>query len=176
MRIFRNPRAWVVIIGFALTQQVLAAAPPSVFPHSQTIPMAQTGAVIIKSTFLHNSDGVSGISEAAGIFTNLDSQKVNCPKSEASCTIVISMNVQANGGENTANQWAICALIDGNYVDDCPYAGELPADGTYAYGYELESMSVAPGSLVVEVQVYSFDGLLVGYWQIQYLEYEPAAA
>jgi hypothetical protein len=175
MRIFRNPRAWVVIIGFALAQQVLAA-PPSVFPPSQTSPRAETGAVKLTSTVLHNSDGASGITEAAGDFTNLDKQKVSCPKTATSCTVVISMNVQATGGANAGNEWAICTLVDGTYVDSCPYAGELLADGNYGYGYELESVSVAPGTHVVEVQVYSYYGLTVGYWQTQYLVYEPDGA
>jgi hypothetical protein len=138
--------------------------------------MTVAGAAKLLSTVLHNSGGVSGITEAAGEFTNMDKQKVNCPKTATSCTIVISMNVQANGGENTGNEWAICALVDGAYVDSCPYTGELLPDGNYAYGYELESTSVAPGSHVVEVQVFSYYGLTVGYWQTQYLVYEPDGA
>jgi hypothetical protein len=176
MSILGSPRIWAAVISFAAAQPALAAAPASVFPdlHVQrTAPPAPAGSEVIISTYIHNSGGYSGIAEPAGAFTQIDSQVVTCPKSDASCTFTVTANVQATGGANASNEWAICPIVDSTYIDNCPFIGELPADGNYGTGNVLQSISVAPGKHTVSVQVVSYDGATVGYYQIQYSAYKP---
>jgi hypothetical protein len=173
MSILGSPLSWAAIIGLAAAQPALAAA-PSIFSGHQAAPPAKAaGSLKILDTFMHNSDGASGISEPAGTFVQIDSQNVTCPASAGSCTIVVSADVEASGGANTSNEWAIPVIVDGSYVDSAPYEGELLADGNYSAGSELQSVSVAPGKHTVAVQIVSFYGATVGYYQIQYSVYKP---
>jgi len=176
MSILGSPRIWAAIIGFAAVQPALAAAPASVFPnlHAQhRVLPPQAGSEKIISTFVHNSDDYSGIVDAANTFVQIDSQEVTCPASAGSCTFTVAANVQATGGANAGNEWAILALVDGASIDFGPFQGELLADGNYTTGYELQSVSVAPGKHTLSAQVYSYYGATVGYYQIQYSAYKP---
>jgi len=174
MRFLTNPGLWAAVIGFAAAQPALAAPPRSIFQgsHAQGAMMPPAaGSERIISTFFHNTE--SGIVETAGAFTTIDSLDVTCPKANASCTVVIAANVQASGGANAGNLWAILPVVDSTYLDNGPVQGELLADATYSTGYELQTISVPPGKHTLSVQVYSYDGLTVGYQQIQYSMYKP---
>lgn len=165
--------AW---IGFATAHPALAATPTaflsSSFPTLRALPPAANVEKLI-STFIHNSDAPSFITDPAQTFVTIDTQKVTCPVSAGSCTIAIAANVQASGGVNAGNAWAIAPEVDGSPVNGGPVQGELLPDGNYATGYEYQSVSVPAGKHQLGVQVYSADGATVGYYQIQYFVYKP---
>ena len=175
MSILGSPRIWAAIVSFVAAQPALAAAPASVFPDLRTPQVVRplaAGAETIISTFFHNTVN-TGISEAAGTFVQIDSQAVTCPAAPGTCTVTVGANVEASGGANATNEWAICVLVDGVYADSCPYQGELLADGNYSAGYELQSVSVPKGKHTLSVQVFSYSGLTLGYYTIQYSNYKP---
>jgi hypothetical protein len=175
MSILGSPRIWAAVVSFAAAQPALAAVPASVFPDlraPQVVRPLAAGAETIISTFIHNTLN-TGITESAGTFVQIDSQTLTCPAAPGTCTVSVAANVEASGGANASNNWAICVLVDGVYADSCPYQGELLADSSYSTGYELQSVSVPKGKHTLSVQVFSFDGLTLGYYTIQYSNYKP---
>jgi hypothetical protein len=167
------PLAWAAFFGFAMAQ-VTFAAPKSVFPDQSTdgaIPMAPVGSMKIVNTFMHTLD--LDTVEAAETFVEIDSLSVTCPKTQTSCTIVFGMNIQATGGDNANNHWAICAVVDGSLVNGCPWQGELLPDANYGSAFSQQATTVTPGKHALQVQVYSEFGLTVGYVTIQYSVYAP---
>src|ERR1700722_13622751 len=106
------------VLAAAVAQPTLAAAQPSVF-QDQGAPLPPSNPVSEKiiSTYVHNSGGPSGIVEAAGAFTQIDDATVSCPTSAKTCTVTVAADVEANGGAHTGNEWAICTVVDGTFVD-----------------------------------------------------------
>lgn len=97
-------------------------------------------------------------------FNNLDTQQTwNCTNSSG-CTVVVSAMVQIqNGGD-----WAICAVVDGNYINPpCPYQGNLPDAGTNGYvtGNGEQNWLVSQGSHTVQTQLYVTNPDTLGNWQ-----------
>ena len=174
MRHLGHPGLWAALLFCAAAQTGLAASPAAFpgLPSRSTLP-PQTGSEKILSTFIHNSNGPSGIVESPYTFAQVDTIALDCPATQTSCTFTIAANVQLGGPSQTGNAWAIAVLVDGNYVNGGPFQGELPADGYYATGYELQSASVAPGKHTVSVGVISLLGATVGYYQIEYSAYKP---
>lgn len=109
--------------------------------------------------------GSGGTALNAG-FNNVDAQQTwNCTYSSG-CTITVSSMIQIqNGGD-----WAICAVVDGNYINPpCPYQGNLPDAGTNGYvtGNGQQNYIVGQGSHTVQVQVYVTTATTLGNWQTQ---------
>ena len=126
MSILGSPRIWAAIIGFAAVQPALAAPSASVFPDhraQRNVLPPQAGTEQIVSTFVHNGD--SDVTEAAGTFQQINSQNLTCPASAGTCTFTIAANVEASGGANASNQWAICSLVDGTYSRFVPLHGRV---------------------------------------------------
>ena len=99
-------------------------------------------------------------------FNNVDAtQTWNCTYSEG-CTITVSSMIQiGNGGD-----WAICAVVDGNYINPpCPYQGNLPDAGSNGFvtGNGQQNWLVSQGSHTIQVQVYVTSATTLGNWQTQ---------
>ena len=97
-------------------------------------------------------------------FNNVDTQQTwNC-KYSSGCTIGVSAMIQlANGGD-----WAICAVVDGNYINPpCPYQGNLPDAGTNGYvtGNSEQNWLVSQGDHTVQTQVYVTNSTTLANWQ-----------
>jgi len=119
---------------------------------------------------VHGKGGIfqygSGGNALSPGFNNVDTQQTwNCTYSEG-CTITVSAMVQIqNGGD-----WAICAVVDGNYINPpCPYQGNLPDSGTNGYvtGNGQQNWVVGQGSHTVQVQVYVSTATTLANWQTQ---------
>ncbi len=123
------------------------------------------------ATFL--TQGEPSTSEAGGIYPSIDTPTTFfCPNK--TCTLVITQNVQVNGGDASGNAWAIGCNLDSN-IDACPgyYQGETDVDGTYSTGTELSTLSVTHGSHTVYSWIYSWYGLTLSYYNISYQLYIP---
>jgi hypothetical protein len=70
------------------------------------------------------SSGFYGATSSTAV-TQLDSETVNCKAKKGSCVLEMSAMIQQCSftGEFAANLYAVQALVDGNYVDNGPYAG-----------------------------------------------------
>ncbi|HTT85140.1 MAG TPA: hypothetical protein VMF67_16810 [Rhizomicrobium sp.] len=122
--------------------------------------VAQPGGTIkLKGNIIQYGSG--GTTLNAG-FNNLDTaQTWNCTGSTG-CTIGVSAMVQLGNGGN----WAICAVVDGNYINPpCPYQGNLPDTGSYVTGNSQQSYTVSSGSHTVQTQVYVTSSTTLANWQ-----------
>jgi len=123
---------------------------------------------VLPGGVIHGKGGViqygSGGNTLSGGFNNVDSPTTwDCTYSEG-CTITTSAMIQiGNGGD-----WAICAVVDGNYINPpCPYQGNLPDSGSngYVVGNSQQNYLVAEGSHTIQTQVYVSSSTSLENWQ-----------
>jgi hypothetical protein len=123
------------------------------------------------ATFL--TQGVPETAEGAEVFFTIDSPTTFYCPNRTGCTLVITQNVEVNGGDASGNLWAIGCNVDSVSVCDGYWQGETLVDGNYSTGTELSTLSVTRGSHTVNSWVYSFDGLTLAYYNISYQLYIP---
>src|SRR5439155_20495485 len=97
-------------------------------------------------------------------FNNVDTQQTWDCTNSSGCTITTSAMIQiGNGGD-----WAICAVVDGNYINPpCPYQGNLPDSGSNGYvtGNSQQSYPVSTGSHTIQTHVYVTTSTSLAHWQ-----------
>lgn len=120
----------------------------------------QPGGVIhLKGTIIQY--GAGGTTLNAG-FNNVDTAQTWTCKGTKGCTITVSAMLQVGNGGN----WAICGVVDGNYINpSCPYQGSLPDTGSYVVGNSQQNYTVSAGSHTVSTQVYVSSSTTLENWQ-----------
>jgi hypothetical protein len=151
----------LIAAGTAITISAFIAPATA---HDSSSPVAR----VVKPGIIHGRGsiiqyGSSGAALVAG-FNNVDTpQTWNC-KYSAGCTITVSAMIQLqNGGD-----WAICAVVDGNYINPpCPYQGNLPDPGTNGFvtGNSQQNWLVSQGSHTVQTQIYVSSATTLGNWE-----------
>jgi hypothetical protein len=130
-------------------------------------PAKASGLKLLSSIF---GEGEPGTSIVSG-FTTFDTHTVTCPKS--ACLVEIDIEDGVIGYSSTPVQWAICGQVDELFADEgCPYAGEIPADGTPVAGHAHQLFSVAQGQHAVGAQTYlESGGAFQGIYYVSYRVY-----
>jgi len=147
------------VAGIALT--ISASIAPAVANHKSS----PTGGAVPPG-IIHGRGGIiqygSGGNTLSAGFNNVDAQQTwNCTYSSG-CTITVGAMVQVGNGGN----WAICAVVDGNYINPpCPYQGSLPDTGSYVTGSSAQNYTVSQGSHTVQTQIYVTSSTTLGNWQ-----------
>jgi hypothetical protein len=75
----------------------------------------------------------------------------------------------------SGNAWAICALIDGNYMSEpnCPYLGYIPNDGFFfANSFMQTASKLSPGSHTLKTQIYTSNGGTIENYALIYHVYK----
>jgi hypothetical protein len=116
------------------------------------------------------------VSITASTFTPIDpALKFTCP--HGGCTLTADLHVQVGEGSDTFNEWALCATIDGVYMQPtgaCPYVGEVPTDGSFeARSFEFIQSGVTAGSHSIQSVIFVTDGALLATYDITYRLYTP---
>jgi hypothetical protein len=164
------PVAAAVLVGFSTSSFAAAQADASGIRRGGLHGVTQTGAHKFVNTTIDWDN--SGVSAAAG-FTTIDTNKVTCANN-AGCTIDFGIMMQVGNNSVATNRYAICALVDGNYINPgCPFQGEVPTDGTYLVGNYRGNYKVAKGSHTVSFQAYIDDAAFVEEWQANYTVLKP---
>jgi hypothetical protein len=105
-------------------------------------------------------------------YNTIDTTKVVC--GQPTCSIAVDMSTQVGANQTAGNQWASCAVVDGNYASDgCGYIGELPADSTYVSGSVRQTFAVTKGKHTVSVQIYVEAAATAGNYDVQYQVLTP---
>lgn len=108
--------------------------------------------------------GAGGTTLNSG-FNDLDTSESWDCKDKKGCTIAVSAMVQI-GSATTSGNWAICATVDGNYINPaCPYQGSIPGTGSYVTGNSQQSYTVAMGTHTVQTTVYVTPSTTLENWQ-----------
>jgi hypothetical protein len=123
--------------------------------------------------------GESDVEITAATFTSIDSPlKFTCPT--GGCTVSVEVNAQMGGTTDTSNFFAVCGLLDGNFMpppgggNGCPYVGETQVDGGYSVGtFVFTQSGVHAGSHTLQSQVFINQGALLGNYSITYRLYTP---
>jgi len=141
--------------------------------HSQKPSQSQAFNRSLKSTTMNYDEPLVTVS--ADTFTNIDSPlSFTCP--HGGCTLTADIHAQVGEGGPSFNEWAICALLDGNIMppNACPYVGELATDGSFsASSFEFVQTGVTAGHHSIQSQIFMNEGGLLATYEITYRLYTP---
>jgi len=154
-------------VRFAVPTEEFAGAitSPNIHPPS---PPSET----IVQTFLTEGDYDATVSGGAYTWEDIGTP-VHC--AYATCTINVTMNANTGLNSTSANNWALCLMVDSSLFDPygCPYLGNNPTDGSFAAASTTQSIQVARGSHKAAVYVYSDYGVYLGEYQNTYRIFRP---
>jgi hypothetical protein len=95
---------------------------------------------------------------------------IKCPW--PGCTLEIEQTAQVGDEDYTTNGWGLGVLIDGTtwlYTS----VGDVPSDGNFAVGTSDQSTPLTPGKHTVQSFIWSYDGLYLGAYHMNYRVYVP---
>jgi hypothetical protein len=76
-----------------------------------------------------------------------------CPAS--GCTFGFQDMIQVGNSGTSGNRWAICGLVDGNFVNPpCPFQGIVLGSGLFSVGNSLQTFHSAAGPHTLQLFVY----------------------
>jgi hypothetical protein len=112
-------------------------------------------------------------------YTSIDSPlKFTCPT--GGCTVSVEVNAQIGGSTDASNLFAVCGLLDGNFMpppgngEGCPYVGETLVDGGYSAGtFVFTQSGVHAGNHTLQSQIFVADGAVLANYSITYRLYTP---
>lgn len=159
--------AWGIMGTAAQAGHTLSASPTGSGSHPAQINAAKK----LVNTVIHGT--FSGATVGSG-FQAIDTPfTFSCPGT-TTCTYEVDENVQV-GTSTSGNAWAICAVIDGNYMSEpnCPYLGYIPNDGFFYGGSFAQSIhGISPGNHTLSTQIYSANGLTIDNYALIYHVYK----
>lgn len=171
--------AWGALEVFAGSST--KAAPKVVFPAGTKISKLQPiGANAFQSTKLIHTyliDDLADIGYTTGNFTQVGpTTTINCnPPNQfnGSCGLEAQVNIQALGTIDGQNA-AVCTLVDGSFVDACPFIGSLFTTH-YANSTGMAAINLPVGTHTVSEVFFSgqFDGAdaSIAYYSYSYRVY-----
>ena len=108
--------------------------------------------------------GVYGSTSTTSV-TNLDNESVNC-KSKSGCVLEMSAMIQqcSLSGAFAANLYATQVLVDGNFVDNGPYAGGTSTSHVCDIQNWQGAYPVAAGSHTVTFDAYESSAAFIAQW------------
>ncbi|HEX4159180.1 MAG TPA: hypothetical protein VHY79_11945 [Rhizomicrobium sp.] len=161
-----------VLCGMVFAAQAAAAAEsrstgitPQAQPVQPPIPAAEHKMI---ASFVDSGNPQSQLSAGANV---IEIGTVTCPKSESSCTLILSAMDQV-AFPASATQWAIQMLVDGAYADSSPVQDILPANGIDV-GSWMGDYPVAPGKHTITFQTYVEVPALQAQWSVNYTVAKP---
>lgn len=101
-----------------------------------------------------------------------DPTTIKCPFFRG-CTLEIEQSVDVGGVTSSGNWWGPFVQVDGSYTDYSPPVGETPTDGSYVLVTSNQSTPLTPGKHTVQSFVYSYFGLYICSYHINYRVYIP---
>lgn len=111
------------------------------------------------------ASGLYGVTSSTAV-TNLDNETVNCKSKSGSCVLALSAMVQqcSFSGTFAANLYAIQTLVDGNYVDNGPYAGGTSTSHVCDIQNWQGTYAVGSGSHTVTYDAYESSAAYLAQW------------
>jgi hypothetical protein len=103
--------------------------------------------------------------------------KFTCPT--GGCTVSVEVNAQVGGSTDASNSFAVCGLLDGNFMPPpgnggCPYVGETLVDGGFVVGtFVFTQNGVHAGNHTLQSQIFVNDGALLANYSVTYRLYTP---
>jgi hypothetical protein len=114
-----------------------------------------------------------GIPETGGEDLAVDTPTtIKCPSHEG-CTLEIEQSVQVGLGSASENLWGSAVQLDGSYLAYSPYVGEVPTDGSYVLATGSQTIPLTYGPHTVQSFVFSYFGLTLEDYHINYRLYIP---
>jgi hypothetical protein len=112
-----------------------------------------------------------GTEETGGV--NLPVDNLTTFKCLLPCTLEIEQTVQVGAVSYAANWWAPVVNVDGSPLAYSPFVGQVPTDDSYVLATVNQSISLKPGTHTVQSFVYSYYGLYLEDYHINYRVYTP---
>ena len=160
-----------VSIALAATTSAAWAAEGSPL-HGAPQVRSVTAAVAHKTVSTFFNYGSSGGASLVPGFNNVDTATTIKCTNAAGCTIGVSSMIQISPPAGT--NWAICPVVDGNYINPpCPFQGNLADTSSFVTGNGQSNFQVATGTHTVQTQVYTDQAAGLYNWQVTYTLYKP---
>jgi hypothetical protein len=143
----------VVIAFFGAYHHVRAAGnerPYSPLKGAPSAPVVLTSHTLL-TTYI--DQGQPDVEVGSGFVAIDNPVTIHC-QSVSGCTIGAESWAEV-GGLTTADEWAICTEVDGEFAGICTFQGSLPTSGAFVTGSINNAVGVAVGTHTVQAFVYN---------------------